>query len=538
MYKNYFSLNRLALELNKELESCSLVTAFSQEKNKIVLEFIKSAEKMYLEVSVEPGFPYINLKKSFSRAKKNTIGFFTEYLPSKLVLIEIAEDDRIVKFTFEKFSIYFTIRGKYTNLHLVDDIGNIFSFKNEKGAVENKFLTELKYHNFINIFNRIEGLSGTTSLSADKLKKVFPVIGKEIIMEAQRRKNDLISNVKEIIAEIENKPVSVFIEDSTNEVHIAPSTFRIFPFTKKKEFNQLIEALNFFLSKHYFLDEFTRGKNIVVKHISKELEKTSSKINKLRNQLDNKSKEDEYHNIGNLLLININSIRKGMDKIDVEDIYSEKGSIIIKLMPDLSPRKNADYYFEKARNEKIRFEKNSTLLKSAISEFKKLNDKRELITKCETIEEINELMKELKIKQKNKKPEKDNIKIKFKHYLLEGKYHLYVGKDSRNNDLLTTKFARQNDYWFHARGVSGSHAVLRVDNTKEAVPKNILKAAASIAAFHSKAKTAGLAPVSYTFKKYVIKKKGMEPGKVALLKEETLLAHPEIPKNCEYVTEE
>ena len=538
MYKNYFSLNRLALELNKELESCSLVTAFSQEKNKIVLEFIKAAEKMYLEVSVEPGFPYINLKKSFSRAKKNTFGFFTEYLPSKLVLIEIAEDDRIVKFTFEKFSIYFTIRGRYTNLHLVDDIGNIFSFKNEEGAVENKFLTELKYHNFINIFNRMEGLSGTTSLSADKLKKVFPVIGKEIIMEAQRRKNDLISNVKEIIAEIENKPVSVFIEDSTNEVHIAPSTFRIFPFTKKKEFNQLIEALNFFLSKHYFLDEFTRGKNIVVKHISKELEKTSSKINKLRNQLDNKSKEDEYHNIGNLLLININSIRKGMDKIDVEDIYSEKGSIIIKLMPDLSPRKNADYYFEKARNEKIRFEKNSTLLKSAISEFKNLNDKRELITKCETIEEINELMKELKIKQKNKKPEKDNIKIKFKHYLLEGKYHLYVGKDSRNNDLLTTKFARQNDYWFHARGVSGSHAVLRVDNTKESVPKNILKAAASIAAFHSKAKTAGLAPVSYTFKKYVIKKKGMEPGKVALLKEETLLVHPEIPKNCEYVTEE
>ena len=157
-------------------------------------------------------------------------------------------------------------------------------------------------------------------------------------------------------------------------------------------------------------------------------------------------------------------------------------------------------------------------------------------------------MKDLKIKEKDQplkaslakggKPDKDDLKSKFKHYLLEGKYHLFVGKDSQNNDLLTTKFAKQNDYWFHARGVSGSHAVLRVENTKEVIPKNILKAAASISAFHSKAKTAGLVPVSYTFKKYVVKKKGMAPGKVALLREDTVLVHPEIPKNCEYVTTE
>jgi predicted ribosome quality control (RQC) complex YloA/Tae2 family protein len=538
MNKNYFFLNRLALELNEELQNFSLVMAFSQEKDKLVLEFNDKETSRYLEVCVEPGFPYINLREAFSRAKKNTVDFFKEYLPSKLKQIEIAENDRIVKFTFEIFSIYFTIRGKYTNLHLVDDNENILSFKNEEEEVENKFLAELKQHTYINKFNTMEILSAHSSLTAEKMREVFPIIGKEIILEAQRRKNDLALSIKEIIAETGNKPVSVFIDDSTNEVHIAPSTFRIFPYAEKKEFNHLTEAFNFFLSKHYYLNEFTREKNIVEKHISKELEKTSSKINKLRNQLDKKSREEEYHNIGNLLLINLNSIRKGMDKIEVEDIYSGQSSVSIKLKPDLSPRKNADYYFDKARNEKISIEKSGKLLKSAEAELKKLSSKRELITKCETIEEINELMKVLNIKEKNQKPDKEDIKIKFKHYLLEGKYHLYVGKDSRNNDLLTTKFAKQNDYWFHARGVSGSHAVLRVNNTNEAVPKNILKAAASIAAFHSKAKTAGIAPVSYTFKKYVIKKKGMEPGKVALLKEETLLVHPEIPKNCEFLTEE
>ena len=47
-----------------------------------------------------------------------------------------------------------------------------------------------------------------------------------------------------------------------------------------------------------------------------------------------------------------------------------------------------------------------------------------------------------------------------------------------------------------------------------------------------------MAPVSFTQKKYVVKKKGMEPGKVALLKEEVLIVKPEIPSNCEYISNE
>ena len=538
MHKNYFFLNKLVVELSKELENYSLVSAFSQEKNKLVLEFQKSNKPKCLEISVEPGFPYLNLKDTFNRAKKNTVDFFIEYLPSKVNQIEIADDDRIVKFSFEKFSLYFVVRGKYTNLHLVDDNGEMLSFKNEEEEIENKFLDELRHRHFINKFNLLESLTDHSALSAEKLRKVFPIIGKEIILEAERNKNDLISNVKKIIAEIGSGPISVFIDGSTDEVYIAPSTFGIYPFTEKKGFNRLIEALNFYFGKHYFLNEFTRKKRIVEKHLSRELEKTASKINRLKGQLDKKSKEEEYHNIGNLLLINLGAIKKGMNKIEVEDIYSGNAKVSIKLKPDLSPKKNSDYYFDKARSEKISFEKNKKLLKSAEAEFKKLNRIKETITNSESIEQINKTMKELKIKEKDQKPDKDDLRSKFKHYLLEGKYHLFVGKDSQNNDLLTTRFAKQNDYWFHARGVSGSHTVLRVDNTKEAVPKNILKAAASISAFHSKAKTAGLVPVSYTFKKYVVKKKGMAPGKVVLLREEILLVHPEIPKNCEYVSGE
>ncbi|RPI74427.1 MAG: DUF814 domain-containing protein [Ignavibacteriales bacterium] len=143
-------------------------------------------------------------------------------------------------------------------------------------------------------------------------------------------------------------------------------------------------------------------------------------------------------------------------------------------------------------------------------------------------------MKELKLNREEKKKQGDDLKSKFKHYVILDKYNVYVGKDSKNNDLLTMKFAKPNDYWFHARSVSGSHVVLKNENPKEGIPKNILKITASLAAYHSKAKTSGMAPVSYTQKKYVTKRKGMETGKVALTKEEVLIVRPEIPKECKY----
>ena len=92
-------------------------------------------------------------------------------------------------------------------------------------------------------------------------------------------------------------------------------------------------------------------------------------------------------------------------------------------------------------------------------------------------------MKKLKIKQPEESEAKEDIGSKFKQYIIESKYKVYVGKDSKNNDLLTTRFAKQNDYWFHARGASGSHVVLRVENTKEPVPKNVLKKVAALAAY-------------------------------------------------------
>jgi predicted ribosome quality control (RQC) complex YloA/Tae2 family protein len=272
----------------------------------------------------------------------------------------------------------------------------------------------------------------------------------------------------------------------------------------------------------------------IEKYLTAEIESLSGKLNKLKGRIDAGSKEEIYHQYGEILLANNNIIRKGMKEIELEE-YTSGQFHRIKLNEKLSPHQNIDRYFDKSRSEKIEYQKSKELFGLNTGEYERLMKIRDKFERTEDQELLLQIKKELKMKTQQSLSDDTKDKSLYRHFLMDGKYHIYVGKNSKNNDMLTTKFAKQNDFWFHARSVSGSHVVLRVENTKEAVPKNILQKTASLAAFYSKAKTSKLVPVTYTLKKYVNKNARHEPGQVTVTKETVLLVKPEIPKGCEMV---
>lgn len=111
-------------------------------------------------------------------------------------------------------------------------------------------------------------------------------------------------------------------------------------------------------------------------------------------------------------------------------------------------------------------------------------------------------------------------------YELEGGWTARAGKTDADNDLLSLHFSHPNDWWFHVKGLPGSHVILQGDGQ----PDNAtLKAAASIAAWHSKARTAGIVAVSCTMAANVSKPRGAKPGSVTIKKEKTLKVRPSIP---------
>ena len=541
MIKNYFYLNKFVIEAGKILRGKKVYNIFTQEKDKLILEFGEEDEKMFLEMYVNPGQPHINIRTSYSRAKKNTIDVFPEACGQIISSIKIAIDDRIIKIDLNSAALFFTIRGKYTNVLFIDDDNTISSFKKLDEDSLNDLSQEILSKNYISSFNNLNVKLESDDYYFD-IKKKYPIIGNEIIKEAKRRDKSDDENKSLILEKVLNEIIeiqpTVFIDDNSGEIHLAPETFDVFEHTEKKSFDTLIEAQTFFLSKKRFISEKLRLLKLITKQLERELKKTVNKLNKLNTVVQRESKEEEYNRLGNLLLVNISKIKRGMDSIEVENIYGSNEIIKIKLNPKLPPKKNIDNYFNKSKSEKISIEKSKELLVQTKIKFNELKKTEKILKSIDDLKELKEIMKKMKIKDKDYVESKDDIKLKFKHYIIDDKYNVYVGKDSKNNDLLTTRFAKQNDFWFHARSVSGSHVVIRIENTKEVIPKSVLKKVAALAAYHSKAKTAGIVPVTYTYKKYVIKKKGYPVGTVHLLREDVLLVKPEIPKGCEFVVDE
>jgi predicted ribosome quality control (RQC) complex YloA/Tae2 family protein len=528
MIKNYFFLNRLVIELGSILPGSRILSAFSQEKDKLILECRKGEDEYYLELSVNQHFPYLSLKDRFSRGKKNVADLFTEFFPSEVMRISIAKYDRTIRLLLNSSELFFYIRGNKTNVIAVAG-DQLSSFKKADDTEMTSFIDSFRKQEFIS------GYAGFNLNEENNILKKYPFLGKEIAAEANLRKpEDISSAVVSIINDIKNnKPVVYSGED---EIRLAVENFRLFRSYKAEIFDNLLSAVNYYISRKYSSEFFLKRKKSLLAGIESELERAASRINNLRGRLEAGSKEELYNKYANLLLINLGSFDKGSNEIEVGDIYENNEIIKIKIDPSLSPQKNVDKYFEKARSERINYIKSKELYEISVSRYNQLKEKHLNIKNITTPEELKK-MDPLK-KESGRPGDKEDLKDKFRQYIIEGKYRLYVGTDSERNDLLTTRFAKQNDYWFHARGVSGSHVVLRVENTKEPIPKPVLKKAASIAAYHSKAKTASLVPVAYTLKKYVIKKKGMETGKVALMKEQVLLVKPEIPQGCEYISRE
>lgn len=88
---------------------------------------------------------------------------------------------------------------------------------------------------------------------------------------------------------------------------------------------------------------------------------------------------------------------------------------------------------------------------------------------------------------------------------------VYQGRDAESNDYVTLDLANDDDYWFHAKGVPGSHVVVKI---KDKIPtQEIIKKIAEIAAKNCKSKE-NKVKVVYCKKKFVKKEKGMNPGQV------------------------
>ena len=539
MINNYFFLTRFVRELQSDLTGSLFQTAFSQEKNKLLLSFLANGREMFLEFHTGAQLPYLQVRESFRRAKKNTSTFFESVYGSTLKNIQIARFERIIKFEFELFCLYLLFRGKDSNAFVIPKVGEVEVFKSVDIDTLEKIHNELKETEFGNTFLFSNEMPVSTSIKEFKYR--YPYFGKKIIAEIHLRTEDENKSfnqaVVEVLSEINENNFGLFFSESSKEYSILPESFFLTRNLRTDAiFNSCNEAVREFLLVQMQFHLFQSMYKQASKYFEKLINYLTAKLEAINKKVDEGSKESVFTEYANLLLINLQNISKGMKSVEIENIYHDGKAEIILLKENLSPNENVNHYFSKAKSEKIFFARAEKEILQLSNRMEIAVEQQKLLSSISTLHELKQFTKVLPLKSETQ--HSDAPKINFKQFLIDGTWKVFVGKDSKNNDLLTTKFAKQNDFWFHARSVSGSHVVLRVENTKEAVPKPVLKKVAQLAAFYSKAKTAGTAPVSYALKKFVVKRKGMDVGMVSMLREDTLLVKPEIPQGCEMIFDE
>ncbi|MBP9186866.1 MAG: DUF814 domain-containing protein [Bacteroidia bacterium] len=226
--------------------------------------------------------------------------------------------------------------------------------------------------------------------------------------------------------------------------------------------------------------------------------------------------QSPFEEIGHIIMANLHAIPKLSKQIELFDFYNNK-NINIKLKADLDAAANAAYYYRKSKNKKIEVEQMEQKL---LNLQQKLVEQELLLTQVELAQNT----KQLKPFQGSKKQE---TIFPFKRFIVN-EFEIWVGKNAANNDLLTQKYAHKNDMWLHAKGVTGSHTIIK-HKAGKLIPNIVLTIAAQIAAYYSKHKGNTLAPVSYMPKKFVRKPKGAEPGQVVIDREEVMLVEPKLP---------
>ncbi|QWG60023.1 Rqc2 family fibronectin-binding protein [Bacillus mycoides] len=308
--------------------------------------------------------------------------------------------------------------------------------------------------------------------------------------------------------------------------------FYLFPLShlqgNEKTFSSVSELLDRFFFGKAERDRVKQQAHDLERFMQNEKTKNEKKLIKLEKTLQDAGKADKYQLFGELLTANMYALKKGDKEIEVVNYYDENGGTVkITLNPLKTPSENAQRYFQKyqkAKNSVAIVEEQIVKTNEEILYFDSLLQQME-VASAKDIEEIREeLTEEGYVRNRKKKnTKKKPTKPVLDKYLASDGTEIFVGKNNKQNDYLTTKFSRRDEIWLHTKDIPGSHVVIRsLEPTEET-----LQEAAKIAAYYSKAKDSSSVPVDFTKVRHVKKPSGAKLGFVTYDNQQTLYVTPD-----------
>lgn len=514
MHNNFYFIKQLTRSLESALTGSVVSECFSQSKDELVLRFETATASFLIRASLLPDISCLSFPESFQRARRNSVDLFQEIAGRRVTGIRQFNNERSFSIRLsENLELLFKMHGNRTNIVLFRDGNAIELFRKNLTADLNLSPDRLD--------REIDWSYQHFEQHADNPKSIYFTFGKVVWHYLEDQQFAIKSRLQQW--EMIQSLLKQLNSPRFYITHIGGKT--TLSLVETGEVTQVlddpIEASNAFYHAfthdYAFSKEKTRLLNILRtkwlagQHYS---EKNAGRLAGLK-------QDNHYKTWADLLMANLHNIRPGTDKAVLENFYSGESPVEIKLKKDLSPQKNAEIFYKKAKNQHIEIDRLEHSIRQKENELDTIRQKMQQVESATDLKSLRGL-KMVPDPEGDRKAETTQLPY---HEFFFREYRIWVGKNAQANDALTSRYGHKDDLWLHAKDVSGSHVLIKHQAGKH-FPKDVIEFAASLAAYNSKRRNESLCPVIVTQKKYVRKRKGDPPGAVVVEREEVMMVVP------------
>ena len=538
----------MAVEIGRKFSGSRLDKVVQTTAGTLVLKFWTGQEKVQLLLKADGRGAFFQTREIHAAPARPPR--FCQLLRARLRRLTGVRPeplDRIVHLYFtgsdkEPYDLVFEAFGAQGNLILVDDAGRIvdllFREDGQRKLLPGELYLLPKQKERLSLFAEprdvvaaLQAAEEQGSLSLADIAPMSPTLAHAISMARQSgqsfdailtRIRDVFQSGKFAALRVTWSDQSGFLPLSLGEYGDAVEEF--------SDLSALVEAALADAGKESVKDLSARMAGVI--------DKQRKRLNKRQEHIAAESKRqadpERFRIIGDLLLANLHRFKRGDTKVVVEDYYrSPAVPVTVELDDKANPQENAERYFKLYRKAKRSSDHHERRLQETGEEMEWLDQVELSLDEAASGDDLYQVQLELETagllkqtkgqlgRRQTTRPEDQLYKT-----VTPGGWQLYWGKNSRTNDYVSRNMTGPNDLWFHAKGMPGSHLVLKCGDGIDKVSEKDVHCAASFAAGYSKARDDSKVEVIVAKGRAVKKPKGARPGLVTVDTYHTVMVAP------------
>jgi predicted ribosome quality control (RQC) complex YloA/Tae2 family protein len=564
MYLDVFTLSALVDEFMDLLVGGRVQDSLSVDEYGLGLEIYGAHQRRYLYLSADPQTPRVQivpekLRRGLQQPTQVAL-MFRRYVEGG-VITHVSQPDweRILHIDVRgpegDLTIIVEPMERRSNLLLVKE-GIILDCIRRVGADENRYRVSLPGKPYVppppqtgklNPFSlTLESVIGLFEQNDDAKRKTHqvltsrllgmsPLLAKEIVYRASgsaeqkataAEPQPLLIALKEKLAPLQRREWQPGVAENARGIQ----AYSVYPLESIEGWHRVettSTAMTLYYSAPVGEDAYNAAKIPVWEMIRDAAGKLEGRLASLQRSMTDESERETLRQSGELILAYQYAIQPGQSELRAQyDLNAPE--LVIALDAAQTPLENAQHYFDKYNRAKRALDDVPGLIRQTKNELTFLEQLETDLELASNWPEIDEVQQTLQAKGYWRGTPTKRIagggKSAPLRVVTKDGFVIWVGRNSRQNDMVTFDKGSPPDLWLHARGVAGAHVIIKVDG--RTIPEKVIEQAAALAAYYSAKRADGSVIVDVTERRHVRKIKGAAAGMVTYRNETTRTVAP------------